>query len=169
MTWSLQTFSKNVRLAAMVSPDGLVIGRVGPRALRLVRCPVGSDLLAPAQRQLDLVDPGEQHLAQQCRRAKMENGAVRCGHRLAFQVDDDAGETAGALRLVGKMPDLLDRELDRKKAVAEGVIEEDAAEARRNDRAKAELAQRPWRRFARGAAAEVAVREKDLRVLPRFL
>ena len=50
---------------------------------------------------------------------------------------------------------LPSRERDRQHAVLETVIREDVGKRRRDDRAKAELAERPWRMFARRSAAEI--------------
>lgn len=56
------------------------------------------------------------------------------------------------------------RERDREQAVLEAAVEEDVAEARRDDAADPEAAYGPYGGLARAAAREVRAREQDRRV-----
>src|SRR5205809_183613 len=100
-------------------------------------------------------------------RIDVEMEALRSVDRrnaLPVQVDSQL-ETGEGRRLVEQLVDLGFGQGDRQKAVLQRVVLEDFAERRRDDGAKAVVAQRPGRVLARGADAEVLAREQDLRTL----
>src|SRR5574337_987454 len=109
----------------------------------LARQPLGferADLVLVAQRETDVVEAAQQAVFAEQRDFERELGAVGLDHALALQVD-------------------------RQPAVLEAVVEEDVGIARRDQRAKAVLLQRPGRVLAARPAAEVLAREQDRRAL----
>src|SRR6185436_3249702 len=84
------------------------------------------------------------------------------GHHLRLEIHRYLSRARGGFDLAGDRANVLDRELHRDDAVAIAVVEEDAAERRRDHGPEAELAQRLGGALARGAAAEIAVGKEDL-------
>src|SRR5574337_956750 len=133
----------------------------------LARQPLGferADLVLVAQRETDVVEAAQQAVFAERRDFERELGAVGLDHALALQVDRQP--VAGERRdLVEQLRDLRFGEHDRQHAVLEAVVEEDVGIARRDQRAKAVLLQRPGRVLAARPAAEVLAREQDRRAL----
>src|SRR5678815_4480014 len=125
----------------------------------------GADFLRVPQRQADLVEPVQQAVL--AKRVDVEMKALRVVEgRDALPLEVDAQPEAGERsRLVEQLVDLGLGQGHGQEAVLQGVVLEDLAERGRDHRLEAVVAQRPGRMLARGADAEVAAREQDLRPL----
>src|SRR6185503_15589195 len=124
-----------------------------------------ADLVRVPQRQADLVEAVQQAVLAE--RIDVEVEALRVvegRHALPLEIDaqPEAGERS---RVVKQLVDLGLRQRDRQEAVLQRVVLEDLAERGRDDGLEAVVAQRPGRVLARGADAEVAARQQDLRAL----
>ncbi len=83
---------------------------------------------------------------------------IVCAERSTRQEVGFARAQAGEQRLGRRLLDAR-----RQQPVLDGVGGEDIAEARRDHRAEAEVGERVDRRLARGARAEIAARDENLR------
>ena len=115
------------------------------------------------QRLADVVQPVQQRVLAERVDVEVDFLAVRPDHHLALEIDGDA-RVAAEFRIVDQRIADRARQADRQQAVLEAVVVEDVAERWRDDAADAEIGQRPRSVLARRAAAEVLVRDDDLRV-----
>src|SRR6185312_9488068 len=138
-------------------------GRRNPWLALPPRCLVGVDLRRVLQRLADVVETVQQQVLAERVDIEVDFLAVRPHHHLARQIDGEAG-VAAELGVVDQLVADRPRQPDRQDAVLEAVVVEDVGEVRRDDAADAEIQQRPRRVLTRAAAAEVLVRDDDLRL-----
>ena len=144
----------------------MVVGSQGCAAP--ARAFVARDPRRVLQRLADVVEAVQQRVLAERVDVEVDLLAVRADHDLAFEVDGDA-RVAAEFRIVDQCVADRARQADRQQAVLEAVVVEDVAERGRDDAADAEIGQRPGGVLARRAAAEVLVRDDDLRVAVGFL
>ena len=85
---------------------------------------------------------------------------LRFDNNLTRQVD---GETVAwkSMHLVKQLAYLRFGQNDRQQAIFKAVVEKNVGVTWRNDGAKAELVQRPWRMLARRSATKIFARQQD--------
>src|SRR3979409_1742687 len=110
--------------------------------------------------QRNIVEPVEQASSAQRMNAEGMLAARAVDPALPFQIHRDLGADLGMqLRPYGRA--CFGVEHDRYDTVLEAVVEEDVAEARRDDRPDPEHRNRIDGALARGAAAEIPLRDKN--------
>src|SRR5580700_2572583 len=134
--------------------------RLAPRGLETV------DPRAVLQRLADVVQPVEQRVFSERIDIEVDFLAVRPDDDLAGKVDGDP-RVAAELGIVDKLVAHRARQADRQDAILGTVVVEDVAEARSDHATDAEVQQRPRRVLARRPAAEILVRDDDLRQIGR--
>src|SRR5260370_35694491 len=142
--------------------------RLQPAQLLGLAALEGGDVGIVAERERDLVEPLEQAVLAESIDFEAVHVARGRGQFLAIAIDGEV--RARLLRKPGLQGShLRGRQHDRQQPVLEAIVEENVAEARRDDGAKAVIPQRVDRVLARRAAAEVLLCDEDTRAALRRL